>query len=89
MLKIFNRDYEQTYVEIMQEFPNCFFLATVSTTSYDSGRLIGISEEPETLDQLSAYRDTFSDSINFCMGGNYKENVRVDLQFAKEFDCSG
>lgn len=79
MLKILNRDYEQTWGEIMQEFPDCFFLAIVQPDRRGVGKLVGVSEEPETLQALGNYRENFSESVCFCMGGSYGETIGVRL----------
>lgn len=71
MLKILNRDYVQTIDEIHDEFPNCHYLIDATDILGNCGKLIAVSEEPETDDQLCALGAQLADSIHVWFAGYY------------------
>lgn len=79
MFKVINRDYVQTYQEIMNEFPGCHFLAIKESGQCGEGKLVAISEEPESYKELCDYRREHQD-VNYYQGGFYKEGIGVGLQ---------
>lgn len=79
MFRIINRDYVQTYAEIMKEFPGCHFIAEIDPNVCGRCKLLAISEEPESFKELCDYRRQLP-GCNYCNGGLYKEGVGVGLQ---------
>lgn len=80
MLRIINRDYEQTLEEMEKEFPNCKILAKMNDTRSNTGFLLALSDSIDSDNELTEYL-LGTDITSFGITGFYREELEACVTY--------